>query len=331
MKILHLGKKGNVERNLPEHESLADVELVDLPMGTAVEDILKAARDAEYLIADAIAEVPAGLIDEMPGLKLIHSEGVAYNRFDTKAAAARHVYVCNCKGMNAMAVAEQTVLLMLGLLRDVRGGDAAVRDGRQIETKEGYMTRGDLRELSDLKVGLVGFGDIARCVAQLMRAFGAETYYFSRHRASPETEEKYHVAYLPLDELSAGCQMFSIHIPAMPETFHMIGEQFFRRVPFGSYFVNTARGEVVDSGALLQALKCGKIRRAGLDTLEGEPVQRDNLLVAQPEEIADRILFSPHIAGITASSFRRGYGMIWENIHRMENGEMPKNVVNAWE
>lgn len=328
MKILHLGKKGNVEKYLPYKECLEGVELVDLPITASVEEILEKASDAQYLIADAIAPVPAQLIRGMSGLKMIHSEGVAYNLFDIEAAKECGVYVCNCKGMNAMAVAEQTVLLMLGLLRDVTAGDAAVRQGRQIQMKEGYMVRGDLFELSDLPVGLIGFGDIAKCVAKLMQAFHVKTYYYSHHRADRETEEEYAVTYLPLDELCAKCKIFSIHVPVNEETKNMINESFFHKVSLGSYLINTARGEIVDSQALVDAIRKGIIKKAALDTIAGEPVKEDNILINQPPEIADKLLFSPHIGGITASSFKRGYEMVWEDIHAVEAGRKPDRVVN---
>lgn len=328
MKILHLGKKGNVEKYLPDKEYLKDVELVDLPITASEQEILKQASDAHYIIADAIAPVSKELIRGMSQLRMIHSEGVAYNLFDIEAAREQGVYVCNCKGMNAMAVAEQTVLLMLGLLRDVTAGDAAVRQGRQIQVKEGYMVRGDLYELSDFPVGIIGFGDIAKCVAGLMRAFHVETYYYSRHRADKAVEEEYGVTYLPLDELCGKCKIFSIHVPVTEETKNMINESFFHKVSMGSYLINTARGEIVDSQALVDAIKKGIIKKAALDTIAGEPVKEDNILVNQPSEIADRLLFSPHIGGITASSFKRGYEMVWEDIHAVEAGRKPERVVN---
>ena len=89
---------------------------------------------------------------------MIHSEGVAFNQIDLEAAGARGIYVCNCAGMNAKAVAEQTILLMLGVIKNVVSGDQAVRDGRQMDVKMGYMGDGSLKELSDCTVGLIGFG-----------------------------------------------------------------------------------------------------------------------------------------------------------------------------
>ncbi|MCC8356814.1 MAG: hydroxyacid dehydrogenase, partial [Oscillospiraceae bacterium] len=191
MKVLHIGKKGNMERYSAPESYLSRVETADAYMGLSTEEYLALAGDAEVIVADAVASVPAALMDGMPRLRLIHSEGVAYNGINLQAARERGIYVCNCQGANARAVAEQTVLLMLGMLRNVTANDRAVREGRQIAVKEGYMLRGDLRELADCAVGLVGFGSIARSTAALLRAHGVERiYYYKRSPLSPQEEEQ---------------------------------------------------------------------------------------------------------------------------------------------
>lgn len=327
-KVLHIGKAGNMERYAADKKFLEKIHLVDLPMGLEPEKYLKEAKDAQVIVADAIARIPAELIDGMPNLRMIHSEGVGYNGIDLEAADRNYVYVCNCRGMNASAVAEQAVMLMLGVLRDVKNGDRAVYEGEQIRKKESYMKNGNLMELADCKVGLVGFGDIAKSLAKLLNAFQAEVYYYKRTRESKESEREYGASYLPLDELLSSCNIISMHVPVTEQTFHMADDAFFSKMQDGSYFINTARGEVADSAAIVRALKSGKLAMAGLDTLEFEPVQKDNLLLTQEQEIQDKILFSPHIGGITASSFRRGYAMIWKAIQDLEEGKTPSNIVN---
>ena len=329
MKLLHLGKKGNVEKYSPRDDFAADMELVDLVMQTPAEEVLAAARDADFILADAMGAVPASLIEGMPNLKLIQSEGVGFQLFDIEAAAARGVYVCNGRGINASAVAEQALLLMLGLLRDVRGGDEAVRTGRQITVKEDYMVSGNLRELGDLTVGLYGFGAIARALARILAVMGVNVCYYKPNRASEEIEAQYGVTWLPLDELLASSDMVSLHIPLNAETRNIVNDDFFARMKEGSYLINTARGGLVDSEALVRALESGRLAGAGLDTIAGEPVQTDNVLVNQPEEISSRILFSPHIGGITASSFQRGYDIAWKNMKLIASGEKPVNIVNG--
>mgnify|MGYP000946739936 CR=1 FL=1 len=136
MKLLVIGSKARVEKYLPDLPITREVETVVVERGASDDEILDAASDADFIMADAISPVSARLIESMPNLKLIHSEGVAYNAIDLDAARARSVLVCNNAGANAVGVAEQTVLLMLACLRDVVNADAAVRDGRQIQTKE---------------------------------------------------------------------------------------------------------------------------------------------------------------------------------------------------
>lgn len=328
MKALHIGKKGNMEKYSALDSMLYELDVVDMDHGLPVSEYLKLAADADFLVADAIAPVPAELIQAMPNLKLIHSEGVAYNLIDLDAAKAQGVYVCNSPGMNATAVAEQTVLLMVGMLRDVVNGDTAVRTGNQIQIKESYMQNGSLKELADCRVGLVGFGNIAKSVAVLLKAYGVQTiYYTKRHRLSREAEEQYGVTYQELPGLLQNSDIVSLHLPVSESTVGMANEAFFSQMKDGSYFVNTARGELVKDNALVDALASGKLAMAGLDTLDHEPVKADHPLLNLPEEISRKILFSPHIGGITASSFRRSYAMIWEDIEAVMNGEIPKRAV----
>lgn len=329
MKLLHIGKQGNIEKYAAPDSYLFQLEIAEAPIGLTAAEYLAIAPDADFIVADAIGEVSGELIEHMPNLRLVHSEGVAFNRIDTEAARKRHVLVCNSQGMNASAVAEQAVLLMLGMLRDVNGGDRAVREGRQIQKKEGYMRRGDLRELADCSVGLVGFGDIAKETAKLLRAFGVrEIFCHKKTPLSPEEEEALGVSYRSLDELLQNSDIVSLHLPVNDSTKGMADRTFFSKMKDGAYFVNTARGELVEDAALIEALGTGKLSMAGLDTLDNEPVQPDHPLLKLSEEFWGKILFSPHIGGITASSFRRSYAMIAEDIQAAAEGRIPKRVVN---
>ncbi|MGN0193954.1 MAG: NAD(P)-dependent oxidoreductase [Pseudoramibacter sp.] len=329
MKILHIGKKGNLERYSRPDSALLKMPLADVPIGQPVKTYIEAGADADFIVVDAIAPVPGTLIRKMPNLKLIHSEGVAFNQIDLEAADACGVYVCNAQGMNAMAVAEQALLLMVGMLRDVVRGDALVRSGQQIQTKEGYIARGDLLELSDCAVGLVGYGHIARETARLLRAYGvSEIYYNKRHRLSLEEEQAQGVVYAPLEELLQKSDIVSLHLPVNETTERIADRRFFSAMHPGSYFVNTARGELVDDGALIEALKTGRLAMAGLDTLDGEPVQKDHPLLNQSEAVERKLIFSPHIGGITRQSFFRSYHMIDEAVRAVCAGRRPEHVVN---
>lgn len=329
MKVLHIGKQGNLQRFAAADGFLRSLELTDLKPGLPVKEYLDQAGDADFIVVDAISSFPGELIKQMPNLKVIHSEGVAYNAIDLKAADEYGVYVCNAKGMNAMAVAEQAVLLMVGMLRNMVVNDAAVRNGHQIETKEGYMQNGNLYELADCSVGLVGFGDIAQKTAHLLKAYGVkEIYYYKRHRLDLEQEQQFGVQYRELDDLLASSRIVSLHLPVTDATMHMADQDFFAKMQPGSYLVNTARGELVDDAALIEALKSGRLAMAGLDTLDHEPVLKNHPLLNQSSGITRRLLLSPHIGGITAASFYRGYAMIDEDLRLIAQGRKPKRVVN---
>jgi len=189
LKLLHIGRDENLGRYTEKTGFTESIRKVCMPMGLPAEAYIRQCPDADILIADAIADIPADLMQGMPELKLIHSEGVAFNRIDIETAGRQGIYVCNCAGMNAQAVAEQAILLMLGVLRNVAYNDQAVRDGRQIQVKEGYMAAGTLRDLSDCTVGLIGCGNIGRCTAKLLKAFHAETYYSQRRRLDADEEQ----------------------------------------------------------------------------------------------------------------------------------------------
>lgn len=327
MKLVVIGDKKRIQKYLPDRDIVQQVEVSVCPRGTSDQDILAQNADADFLLADAISPVSAELIAGMPNLKLIHSEGVAYNAINIAAAAERGIPVCNNAGMNASAVAEQAILLMLACLRDARRADAALRDGLQIKAKERMMVEG-ITELGDCTVGLIGFGAIARATAVRLKAFGCTLYYNKRHRLSAEEEAELGVKFATAEEIARTCDIVSLHCPVTPETTNMVDEAFLAAMKPTAILINTARGEIVDQAALAAALQQGQIAMAGLDTLSPEPVQLDHPLLTAGPEVADRIIFSPHIGGVTEGFFRRSHAFIWDNIARVATGEAPLNRVN---
>lgn len=328
MKVLVIANRERYEKFMPNLDIVRQCEVVYCPLGTSDEELLDTAADADVILADAIAEVSGSLIRQMSNLKLIHSEGVAFNKIDIQAAAESGVYVCNNNGANAHSVAEQTILLMLGVLRFVEEGHDAVLDGRQIQIKEERMVSG-FADLGNCTVGLVGFGNIAKATAQLLYAFGCKCYYYSPHRKSAEMECQYHVTYLPLEKLLPACDIVSLHAAVTPETVHLMNADTLSMMKDGAYLVNTSRGELVDQEALCRALDWGHLKGAGLDTLSPEPVQTDNPLVCFAKEHPYRILFSPHIGGVSAGCFQNMHTRMWQNVQKIKSGERPDCVVNG--
>ena len=327
MKILIVGSRDRYEKFLPEKIRTGNFDLIFVPRGSSNELLLASASDAEVLLADAISPVDRALISAMPNLKMIHSEGVAYNAIDTEAARERGIFVCNNRGCNADAVAEQTLMLMLMLLRRGVSGDRAVREGHQIQYKEQAMANG-IAELGDCSVGLIGLGDIAQATARLLRAFGCNVYYYAPHRRAPSAEMAMSVSFLPLEKLIAKCDIISLHCPVNDETRNMVNEQFLSQMKPSAYLINTGRGDLVDNGALRAALVEGRIAGAGLDTIYPEPTPADHPLVDLPEQALDRVVYSPHLGGITTSSFQRAHQNMWNSVLALAEGKRPNNIVN---
>ena len=283
------------------------------------------ATGADVIVADAITKIEAGIIEKMPGLKLIHSQGVAFNAIDVGSARGAGVLVCNCAGVNAKPVAEHAAMLILTLIKSFRHYEDMVYADRQMEAKTECFAEG-LPELYGRKVGLVGYGAIGRELAVILKAFGCELYYNKTHPLDSSDS----IRFLPLEELYAVCDIVSLHVPVTPETTMMINRESLKLFKRGAILINTARGELMDHQAVADALISGQLGGFGADTLAPEPYLPDNPLICGiPRELRSRVALSPHIAGITAGCFIRAYKHIRKNIEAVARGERPECVVNG--
>lgn len=220
-------------------------------------------------------------------------------------------------------------MLMLCCLRQVKRNDTLVTEGRQDEQQKHCIVSGCIRELGDCTVGLVGFGAIARTVAQMLVPFGAKVLYYDPFRADSATEEACHAEYADLETIRKCSDIFSLHLAVTPQTVNMVDAGFLAGMKDGVFIVNTARGDLVDSAALAEALCSGKVAGAGLDTIAPEPVTTENPLLCLPHDIAENVIYSPHIAGITGTSGRRNYRMIAAAIQAVQNEQRLENIVNG--
>lgn len=322
MKIAVLVNKDNFDRYTAPNAIAKDWELFHFGNGIPdVDQII--ATDADAILADPMITVSAELINGLKNLKLVQSQGVGYNLFDLEAAKKAGVFVTNCAGANAAAVAEQAILLMLALLRNFKENENMVFAAKQIEAKTRCFKNG-LIELGDCHVGIVGMGAIGRETAKRLDAFGCRVSYYGRHEA---TDCAYRL--LPLEELYKQCDIISLHVPASSETIGMINEMAINKMKRGAIIINTARGEIVDQEAICRALTDGRLGGVGLDTFSPEPVTADNPLLALTPEIRKKVALSPHIGGITEGSFHRYFKMIWANMKRVNDGVKPLNIING--
>lgn len=321
MKIALLVNRDNMERFSDPAAIPAGSELFVLGNGAPDPDAV-AATDAEVLVADSMLEVGADIISRLPRLRLVHAQGVGFDRIDLAAAAKAGAFVCNCAGSNARPVAEQAILLMMALLRGFRAGEDALFAGRQREARTAGFAAPP-RELGDCAVGIIGFGAVGRALADMLAAMGSRVYFYNS-----VPREHPHAEYMPLDGLLAACDVVSLHVPVLPETAGMVNEGFLARMKDGALLINTSRGELVENGAVLRALRSGRLGGFGADTVAPEPVAPDNPFLNAPD-VRGKIALSPHVAGLTEGSFRRAWETIWSNAAAVGRGERPKFIVNG--
>lgn len=287
------------------------------------DELLKNGNDTELLFIDAMGTFDKELIDSMPNLKLIMSEGVGYQGVDVEYASKKGISVCNNKGVNDTGVAEVALFLMLGCLRNFSKGIDEIYQGRQIEFKKASF--GIRKELSECTVGLIGFGDIARKTARFCNALGAKVIYTNRTRYK-ELEKELNVEYSSLDKLLKTSDIVSLHVAVTPDTINMVNDNFLSKMKNDAFLINTSRGDLVDNNALKSAILNGDIAGAGLDVYTPEPLKKDNPLL--DSRLRNKLILTPHIAGITHLTVERIYKNIYENIQNIILGKELKNKIN---
>jgi D-3-phosphoglycerate dehydrogenase len=236
---------------------------VDVRPGLDTAQLLDAVRGAKVLIVRS-REVGRPVIEAGTSLGLIVRAGSGVNTIDVEAASARGIYVANCPGKNSVAVAELAIGLMLAL-------DRRIPDN-VFEIRRGKWAKGELskaRGLEGQRLGLVGFGSIAREVAARARAMDMEVMAYSRTLTLEDAERAGVTRATELAQIFA-CPVVSLHLPLTAQTRGMITRDLLRRMPAGALFINTARAEIVDEAALYEVAKEGRIA-VGTDVLSGEP------------------------------------------------------------
>ena len=302
-------------------------EVVD--MSDPSEDELTAQIiDADFLFIPAVRSIPKPVIDAANKLKLIQSRGIGYNGIDLEAASDKGIYVCNTQGSNAISVAEHAIGFMLSSLRRMAFLDSEIHNGRFLEAKHINEAEGS-HDLASRHVGLLGIGAIGKMTAKRLQPFGCKVSYYDELTLSEEQEEEYNVSFLSFDELIRECDILSIHVPVLPSTRKMISWEQFKVMKPSMVLINTARGEIVDEDALADALETGKISGAALDTFDPEPPKPDGALFSLSKNAGQKILFTPHIAGVTDESYLRIFDISIGNMIAVCNGEKPKYIVNG--
>jgi D-3-phosphoglycerate dehydrogenase len=246
-----------------------------------------------------------------PKLKAIARFGVGVDNIDLEAAKKHGIVVSNARGINTSAVAEQAVGLILSITRMIPYLNQSIRKGEWV--------RAMAYELKGKTLGLLGFGAIARSVAEKMKPFGVKMIAFDKY-PNQKLAGELGVTICDFDTVIKQSDILSIHLPATNETEHMINEKSIDMMKTGVYLVNTARGPIVDEQALYQALKTGKIAGVGTDVFEFEPVLPTNPLFE-----FDNYVATPHTSAETYENYATTAVVTAQAILDVFDGKEPDN------
>ena len=287
------------------------------------EELLQRAPAHDYLYFLLTDTINVRLLEACaaatPPLKLVANMAVGYNNIDVEAATRLGIAVTNTPGV----LSETTADLAFGLL---------LATARRISESERYLRAGKFTgwepllfcgaEVHHSVLGLIGAGRIGTMMAQRAHGFDMQVVYHARNRLSHEEEKRYHLTYVPLDDLLQQADFVSIHTPYTPATHHLIGERQLQRMKPTAILINTARGPIVDEKALVQALQNGVIAGAGLDVFENEPAVEPELLTME------QVVLVPHIGSASLRTRTLMATMASENIRAYARGQRPPNILN---
>jgi D-3-phosphoglycerate dehydrogenase len=258
------------------------------------------------------AQVSAQAVRSSPGLRIVARLGVGLDNIAVEECTQRGIWVTNVPDYCFEEVADHSVGMLLAFTRGLLHFDREVRAGRW----EPASAR--LRRLRTMTVGIVGYGRIGRSTAQKLNGFGARVL---AHTRSPGASEK-NVEFVALEDLLRQSDAVIVHIPLNAETKHLIGRERLALMKRGAFLVNVSRGAVIDTEALIAALRSGHLGGAALDVLENEPNVPQALLALA------NVILTPHIAFTSDASLRELRQWASEEVVRVLRGEPPKEARN---
>ncbi len=281
------------------------------------EDIILQCADAEAISTFITTPFPRDVLSKLPKLRLLSTRSVGYDHIDADTCKERGILLCNVPDYGSHVIAEHVFALLLSTLRHIREGEDRVESG----TFDYHGLRGI--SMKGKTIGILGTGKIGRRVARIAHGFDMTILATDQCRTL-ELESLYGVRYVALPELLASSDILTLHIPALPGTEHFLDSKAFASMKDGSVLVNTARGSLIDSKALLSALDSGKVSHALLDVLEHEQNFEENKkLIRHP-----RVVATPHIAFYADDSMKNMCTDSVQSILQWKSGKKPDHVVH---
>lgn len=226
------------------------------------------------------------MIDTAKNLKIISTYGVGFDHVDTEYAKENEIVVSNCPESVLRPTAELALTMILASARRIRYYDHTLREGVFLNADE-YDNQG--YSIEGKTLGILGMGRIGQQVARFAKALGMKVIYHNRHQLDEKIEAELDAKYVDFDELIKNADFLSLHAPATDETYHIINADVFKQMKDTAFLINVARGSLVDSDALISALKNDEIAGAALDVFENEPHPRQELVEM------DNVIMTPHV------------------------------------
>ncbi|MEZ0248931.1 MAG: D-glycerate dehydrogenase [Thermoproteus sp.] len=288
-----------------------------LTEGISKEELKRAAAECDAMVVFIGDRIDAEVLSNAKNLKIISTVSVGYDHIDVAEAKRRGIVVTNTPEVLVDATADLAVGLLLALTRRIVEGDRLIREGRAYDVW-GALLGSDLR---GKRAGILGLGNIGAAIARRLLAFGVEVAYWSRAR-KPQVEFALGIKYLPLDELLATSDFVIISMALTPETKRFMDWEKFSKMKRGAYLVNIARGGLVDTEALLRALREGILAGAALDVYEVEPLPHTHELTRLPN-----VVLTPHIGSAAVETRMKMAEVAAENVVRFFKGQRPLYVV----
>jgi glyoxylate reductase len=313
-----------VTRNLPGGAiaRLAEKHTVDLwakPSPMPRDELIKRLKDKDAILCLLTDKIDDDLLKAAPKLRIVSNYAVGYDNIDIPAATKRKILVTNTPGVPTDAVAEHTFALMMAITRRIVESDKYARAGKY----KGWAP--DLllgTELKGRTLGIIGLGRIGSEVARRAVRGMLMNVLYTDIKPNPDFEKAYGARFTDLRTILKEADVVSLHVPLLPTTRHLIGEDQLRMMKKGAYLINTARGPVIDEAALLRALQEKWIAGAGIDVFEHEP------LITKGLEKLDNIVITPHTASATIEARSAMADVAVDALIDFFSGRTPQNVVN---
>jgi phosphoglycerate dehydrogenase-like enzyme len=310
------------EADFQRADSLAPASLRVVYRSPADTDVPQLMSEARALVLPAVGpKLPPAFFDTST-VRFVQVTGAGLDRLDLAQLKKLGISAANVPGGSNAAVAEYAVTTASILLRRFSWADAEIRAGHYREFRARMLTD-NLAGLEDLTVGVVGFGIIGVAVAEAFFKRGGQILFYDPVPRDPEIIESLSAQSVSLEEVLKLSDVISLHVPLLPSTQGMIGAKQLAMMKADAVLIQSSRGGIVDETALADCLNSGRLGGVAIDVYSTEPPQATNPLFALQGDAARRILFTPHIAGVTRQSAAFLFRSAWRNVARVLIEDQP--------